>query len=339
MVKRFAILALNFAALGGSAQENVRLNKSGDHIDVFIGGRSFTTFIFSDSLAKPVLYPVIASSGTEVTRGFPIHPRAGEPTDHPHHVGIWFNFENVNGLDFWNNSYAIPTDKKSRYGLIKTNRTVLFRSGKVGELTYTAAWVNQQGDTLIIENTLLNFSGGPHRRVIDRKTTLTGRQTVLLKDAKDGLYAIRVARELQLPDSAERSYLDAHGIETKVAANIASSGNYRTSEGKTGDAVWSTRARWCSLYGKLRQDSISIQIIDHPKNVNYPTFWHARGYGLFAANPLADAVFTNNAHQTNLTLSKDKSVVFRYRIIVSDGQQLPGSKALDDEADKFAKTR
>ena len=91
-------------------------------IAITAGGQPFTEFIYPDSLEKPVLYPIYAPDGQLITRGFPMHPRPGEPVDHPHHLGLWFNYENVNGLDFWNNSYAIPVEKKHLYGWIRTRR-------------------------------------------------------------------------------------------------------------------------------------------------------------------------------------------------------------------------
>ena len=91
-------------------------------VNIFIGQQLFTSFLYPDTLEKPVLYPIHAANGTVVTRGFPLNPKPDDPTDHPHHIGLWFNFENVNGLDFWNNSYAIPKEKKNLYGWIKTDR-------------------------------------------------------------------------------------------------------------------------------------------------------------------------------------------------------------------------
>lgn len=81
-------------------------------INVFVGDKLFTSFLYPDTLEKPVLYPVYTVNGTDVTRGFPLNTKPGDPTDHPHHIGIWFNYENVNGLDFWNNSFAIPKEKR-----------------------------------------------------------------------------------------------------------------------------------------------------------------------------------------------------------------------------------
>src|SRR5689334_18938673 len=60
-------------------------------VDIFIGNKPFTTFLYPDTLEKPVLYPVHAANGTVVTRGFPLNPGPGDPTDRPHHIGIWFN--------------------------------------------------------------------------------------------------------------------------------------------------------------------------------------------------------------------------------------------------------
>src|SRR5436309_5532661 len=88
-----------FFLLPAQKKEMVQLVRSptGKKIDIFIGGKIFTSFLYPDTLEKPVLYPVHAANGVIVTRGFPLDTQSGDPTDHPHHVGIWFTFENVNG--------------------------------------------------------------------------------------------------------------------------------------------------------------------------------------------------------------------------------------------------
>lgn len=322
-----------------SAQQKVTFQRSYQKIDVLINNQPFTSFLFPDTLEKPVLYPIYAANGTIVTRGFPLNPRPGEPTDHPHHVGSWFNFENVNGLDFWNNSYAIPKEKKAAYGWIQTLPDIQTNEGKNGVLVYQANWVNQQNNPLLQEVTTFEFSGNKNERIIDRMTTLIADTLVLFKDAKDGMLAIRLAQELQIPDKKEKQFTDDKGNTTNVEAsgdNVAT-GNYLTSEGKQGDSAWSTRGRWCKVYGKMGEDSVSITIIDHPGNPNYPTFWHARGYGLFSANPLGEAIFTNGKSAKNLTLQKGEYVVFRYRIIIQNGHDTPSVGELNKLADEFAK--
>src|SRR3954469_11918026 len=308
---------------------------------VTIGGQPFTTFLYPDTLEKPVLFPIAAANGTTVTRGFPLATRPGDPTDHPHHIGLWFDFENVNGLDFWNNSYAIPQEKKSGYGWIKTDRILETKSGEKGTLSYHANWTNQANSVLLEEVTHFVFSGNEHQRIIDRITTLTADTTVLFKDAKDGMLGLRVARQLQIPSKEDQHYTDDKGNITLVKGgnDTIANGNYLTSEGKTGDDAWSTRARWCKMFGKMGSDSVSITIIDHPGNVNYPTFWHARGYGLFAANPLGENIFTNGKSAKNLQLHKGQSITFHYRIVIQNGNTTLSPRQIDALATDFAKVK
>lgn len=340
LLSTFIVLIAYVSLAYAQDSQPVAIRKSGkDKIDVSIGGKPFTSFLYGGNIEKPVLYPLIAAHGATVTRGFPLNPRPGEPIDHPHHVGLWFNFENVNGLDFWNNSYAIPAEKKHLYGWIKTDRITEVKSGKVGVLAYHARWTNQANSTLLEENTTFYFSDDGSRRIIDRVTTLTADTTVAFNDAKDGMLGLRLARELQIPATTDQKFTDNKGNVTVVKAgeDKISNGNYLTSEGKTGDAAWSTRGVWCKVYGKMGRDSVCIAIIDHPENPNYPTFWHARGYGLFAANPLGEKVFTNGRSAKNLSLQKGQSVTFRYRIVIQDGSTTLSKKELDAMASAFAK--
>ena len=307
--------------------------------NILIGGKLFTSFLYPDTLEKPVLYPVYTAAGTDVTRGFPLSPKVGDPTDHPHHIGIWFNFENVNGLDFWNNSYAIPFEKKQAYGWIRTDQIIRTSNGKKGKLAYSANWTNIKNEVLLEETTSFEFSGNEHERIIDRITTLTANQDVAFNDAKDGLLGMRLAHELQIPSTQDQKFTDNKGNVTivKGGTDKTANGNYMTSEGKQGNDVWSTRAIWCKVYGKMGHDSVSIAIIDHPSNPNYPTFWHARGYGLFAANPLGEKVFTNGRSSKDLQLKKGDSVTFRYRIVIHNGSQTISKSRLDELAQAFGK--
>ena len=307
-------------------------------IAIMVGNQPFTEFIFPDSLEKPVLYPIYAPDGQIITRGFPVAPRPGEPTDHPHHLGLWFNYENVNGLDFWNNSFAIPSDRKHLYGRIKTTGIEQTKSGKKGILTYKANWVDQQGNILLSETTTFIFSADDHQRTIDRSTLLIAQQDVSLEDAKDGLLGLRVAHQLELPSKETRQFTDNKGNVTSVTANSgpAVTGNYLTSEGKQGDSAWATRGVWCLLYGKMGDDTISIAMVDYPGNPGYPTFWHARGYGLFSANPLGQKIFSNGKLALHYKLKKGESASFRYRIIIAADKNRISTEILDQAASAFA---
>jgi hypothetical protein len=309
-----------------------------NQINILIGGKPFTTFLYPDTLEKPVLYPVHAANGAVVTRGFPLDPKPGDPTDHPHHIGIWFNFENMNGLDFWNNSYAIAKEKKNLYGWIKTDKILQTTSGAKGVLAYHANWTNQKNKVLLQETSHFAFSGNAHTRIIDRVTVLKADTLCVFNDAKDGMLGMRLAHELQMPTTKDQKFTDDKGNVTivKGGKDKVPTGNYLTSEGKAGNDAWSTRGVWCKISGKMGADSVSIAMIDHPANPNYPTFWHARDYGLFAANPLGEKIFTNGKSVKNLTLKKGESVTFRYRIVIEDGAKTLNVKELNSLAKIFA---
>lgn len=311
---------------------------AGNRIDVMIGKKPFTSFLYPDTLEKPVLYPVFAVNGIDVTRGFPMNPKSGDPTDHPHHIGIWFNYENLNGLDFWNNSYAIPKDKKHLYGWIKTDKILEIKGGSKGLIKYHANWLNQGNKVLVEETTSMEFSQLGNKRFIDRITTLKANTEAKFADAKDGMFAIRLAHELQMPSTQDQKFTDDKGNVTVIKAgnDKVPTGNYINSSGKAGDNVWSSRGNWCKVYGKMGNDSVAITIIDHPKNPNYPTFWHARGYGLFAANPLGEKIFTNGKSEFKLTLQKGQSITFRYRVVVENGKATSTFKDAEKMAVEFA---
>ena len=269
-------------------------DEAGRRVDITIDGKPFTSYIYPETLKKPVLYPLRTANGTLVTRGFPLDPRPRERFDHPHHVGLWFNHGDVNGLDFWNNSNDIPADRAPKMGTIRHKRVIETKSGADrGELAVEMDWLTADGTAILRETTRFVFRGGDSRS-IDRITTLTALdRQVVFRDNKEGSLGLRVTRELEQPAEKPELFTDASGKETKVPVldNTGVTGLYTSSEGLTGDAVWGTRGRWCMLAGKIGTEPVTIAILDHPSNPNSPTYWHARGYGLFSANVFGRKVF------------------------------------------------
>lgn len=343
-MKKYLILALLSGSLYANAQtKNVGFipHKDGNKIDVLIDGRYFSSFLYSDQVEKPILYPLNTASGLTITRGFPLNTRDQERTDHPHHVGLWLNYESVNGLDFWNNSYNIPAEKKNKYGWIRSVEVLQTKEGaKEGKLVYTANWERQDRHVLLKEKTTLIFSGTDQTRTVDRITTLTAlKDTVYFKDVKDGMLGLRVTKELELPSNQVAEFSDSQGNRTKVSASTnGANGDYLTSAGKKGNEAWGTRADWCLLSGVKDGQEISVAIIDHPKNPGYPTYWHARDYGLFAANPLGQEVFSKGKESLNLRLLPGQSITFRYRVLLTSSEK-PTSANLQKQALEFSKIK
>src|SRR5213079_3228420 len=92
---------------------------------------------------------------------------------------------------------------------------------------------------------------------------------------------------------------------------------------RKGDAAWGTRGRWCNLSGIVGSEPVTISILDNPSNPGFPTYWHARGYGLFAANPLGQSALSNGKDTLNLALEPGKSVTFKYRVLILSGAAKP----------------
>jgi len=296
-------------------------------VDVTVGGQPFTSYIYPTSLMKPVLYPLRTAAGTVVTRGYPLEPRQGERVDHPHHAGLWFEYGNVSGIDFWNNSTAIKKADAPKMGTI-LHRAVKNSTSGAGEGTLDVVneWVNSQGRVLLKEDTKFIFRAHEGFRSVDRITTLTAvDSTVTFTDDKEGLIGMRVARSLEQPSNTPEKFVDATGRATTVAVldNTGVTGQYTSSEGKVGDAVWGTRGRWTMLTGTVGTEPVTLAILDHPKNVGYPTYWHARGYGLFAANNLGQKVMSGGKEELNFSLPAGKSVTFRHQVLVLHGTATP----------------
>ena len=318
------VLAITFSI--AMAQPKIKLvTKAAEKkIDVLIGGKLFTSYIYPDNIKKPVLWPVVTDGGNEVTRQFPLKNKAGERADHPHHVGIWLNYGDVNGLDFWNNSEAISLENADKYGTIYHETLESTKSGK-GEATIltTASWKDSKGNKLLNEISEFTFSVKGKTRIIDRTTMLKAENgKVNMPDNKEGMFAIRLTRALELPAKGKVKLTDSHGNVTEVDASDdkTATGNYLSSEGIEGSKVWGTRAKWMKLYGEINGEKVAVVIFDHPGNMGYPTYWHARGYGLFAANTLGQKVFSEGKEELNFSIENGETATFRYRLAVFSGE-------------------
>ena len=249
-----AFLALFvFAAPRPNDHVSITIDETSRRVDVTIDGKPFTYYIWPITLKKPVLYPLRTDKGTVVTRGYPLEQRPGERIDHPHHAGLWFNYEDVNGIDFWNNSDAIKPDQAPKMGTIFHRSIVSTKSGEHGELDVETEWVTFDKKVLLNEHTHFVFRGAPGFRSVDHITTLTALDSkVNFPDAKDGMLGLRVVRALEIPSEKPDVYTDASGRPTVVAKldNTGVNGTYLTSEAKKATppgaraVVGATSAAW-----------------------------------------------------------------------------------------------
>lgn len=334
------VCALPVITEGQHQRIQVTADEANRRVDVTIDGKPFTSYIYPTTLKKPVLYPVRTANGIAVTRGFPLEPKAGERVDHPHHAGLWFNHGDVNGLDFWNNSDDIAADRGGKMGTIVHRRVVEAKGGNdQGELIVEMDWLTPDRTAILRERTQFLFRGTADNRSIDRITTLTALDApVVFRDNKEGVLGLRVTRALEQPADKPEVFTDATGKPTKVPVldNTGVTGLYASSEGLKGDAVWGTRGRWAALQGVVERQPVTLVMLDHPSNPGFPTYWHARGYGLFSANPLGRKVFDDKQESLVITLKPQASIAFRHRVLILNGSVAP--EAIERHHQAFAGT-
>jgi hypothetical protein len=295
--------------------QEVKFAETDFRVDVKIGDRLFTSYLHTPDpdrpllapgvlQTKPVLHPLLSPSGIAVTRGYPFEDVPGEDQDHPHHMGIYFTVDRVNGDNgFWNNSrQALPA--------IRHLEIIDKEEGRGrGSLTVRSEWIGADGTPLLQEDREMVFLViDDSTYAVDFTITLTPAQgPVSFGDTKEGMFAIRVAQWLTEKETGR--YLNSEGGEQEKG-------------------VWGKRAKWVRLQGERKGRSLGIAIFDHPTSTNAPTYWHARGYGCFSVNPLGQLDFqeahkVSEARAFDLRLQPGRKALFKYRVLVYEGDPRP----------------
>jgi len=310
---RLISLVLIQATLLVGGDKPVTFVPHGDQIDVGIGGKPFATYYFGAEVPKPYLYPLRSAEGIIVTRGFPMVTRIpGESRDHPHHRSMFFAHGDINGVDFWGEAKFEEKTPVHVMGKTYTSedlpkgRTVFTRLEESkggpdsGTLRALFSLLGPDGKVMGSETQEYTFRGDESSRTIDCSFTIAADHGTPLKigDTKEGTFAIRVVRNLQEP-----------------AVKMLNS------EGAVGEKnIWGKRADWVDYSGVVGGERIGIAIFDNPRNIKHPTYWHARGYGLFAVNPFGEHDFYNDPKRDgSVAIAAGGSLTLRYRVLIHDG--------------------
>lgn len=257
---------------------DVRLERRADRVDVTIDGRPFTSYVHAGH-PKPILFPIVGPTGAGLTRQWPVVDGvAGEPHDHPHHESLWFTHGDVNGHDFWASHPLAGKPALASGPRIEHVQILRCESGPVGILETANRWVTAAGEVVCTDTRRIEFSAAADVRTIDYSVTIhAGAEPVTFGDTKEGTMALRVRPELQ-PKAVDAS----RGVTGRIV----------NSEGHENAAAWGKSARWVDYSGRIDGIMTGVAILDHPDNLRHPCHWHARDYGLVAANPFGLHDFT-----------------------------------------------
>ncbi len=287
-----AVLLSTISASAIAAEFKLVRNDHG--VTVNLNGKLLTRF-YERSGAKPILWPLIGPTGSEMTRGYPMQP-AGEfeKEDHIHHRSLWFDHGDVNGVSFWAETEG--------HGTIVHRGYLKIQSGPQGELVTHNDWVAPSGDTVFCRDTRrYRFSVQGDQSLIDFDVTVSaGERPVFFGDTKEGSFGIRVAGSMRTERDGGGTIINSEGLVNKEA--------------------WGKRAAWVDYSGPVDGQIVGIAILNHPASFRFPTYWHVRTYGLFAANPFGLHHFTGAKGQPGrLELAPGDSFALHYRVILHRG--------------------
>ncbi len=268
-------------------------------VAVKIDGQPFAEYL-TKSGSKSIVWPIYGPTGKLMTRSWPMDDKVAseKDRDHIHQRSLWFTHGDVNGIDFWSEGK----------GRIEHREFVKKTGGEEAVIVTKNDWVSPDGKKVLEDERTFTFGGDKDARWIDVDIALMATEgPVVFGDTKEGSFGVRV------PSSVR--------VETLKGGKIVNS------DGKQNLAAWGKPAAWVDYHGPIDDETLGIAILNHPSSFRYPTHWHVRTYGLFAANPFGLSDFTNGKEKGEYTLPKGAGLRLRYRVLLHKGDEREGHVA------------
>lgn len=291
---------------------SVVLERHTGSIDVLIDGKPFTTYYFSPDVAKPYLMPLRTSSGLTVSRDYPVgntvtEAQSKERSFEPHQRPLYFGHGNLNGLDFWEEPVFqryYDDHPRQPYGHTSVDTVAeLPADGNGPGIQARFRLLDPNNRVVGQETQTFRFHGGGSTRTIDCEFVITASAgPITMGDTKEGTFGLRLSRQLSAP--------------------LVRMTNSNGAEGER--AIWGKPADWVEYSGVISSVPVHVAVFDHPASFRHPTTWHARGYGLLAANPFGWREFAKDDNKDgSWTVPEGKSLTFRYRVFIREGDVSP----------------
>lgn len=287
---------------------------------VTVDGQPFAVYL-TKSGHQPAVWPIIGPGGQAMTRSFPMGPRLeGEPDDHPHHRSLWFTHGSVNGLDFWMEPDAQKSEVKKNQ-IVHREFVDVGKHGDAARIVSRNDWISD-GKKVCEDERMLEFGVDELGRWIDFAVEVTASEMPLVfGDTKEGSFGVRVP--------------------ATVAIEGEKGGHILNSRLDLDEQAWGRAAEWVDYSGPVDGKPAGITIFDLPDSFRYPTRWHVRTYGLFAANPFGEEDFVveagpkNEGPQGEAKLAKGEKLRLHYRVLFHNGE--PTKAQLDEYYKKIRK--
>ncbi len=310
-----SLLVLMTASAPVGAQ--IQVEKTANTVQFVQDGKLLTEYHIGPKVAKPYFWPVMAPGQVPVTRAWPMEKATkGGSTDHVHQKSLWFchgdvipegiqlkvKIPNVAGVDYW-------AEHPGHGHIVCTNVKIGSTGGEIGKVVTSNEWLTPKGQKILDET-----------RTITVKPMAEGWLLVLDCDLAASVCPITFG------DTKEGSM----GVRVNDQLTERKGGVLTNDQGKQKEKnLWGRQARWCDYSGKVDGEEVGIAIFDAPSN-SVQACWHARGYGLLAANPFGRqrSRFPDRKGQTDLVkLDKGEHLKLRYGVYVHTGDVESGKVA------------
>ena len=281
-------------------------------VTVRVDGKVFASYVI-DQVNKPFLWPVYGPTGKLMVRSFPFEKIEGEQQDHPHHRGILFGHESAANINTWHERLTFeeelgnPKKEEAAKKRIASLGRIVHR--EFTELTADADravvaevcdYLDADGKLHATEERRLVFRATGEMRSIDFDQDLIAVSApVTWEDRKDSGVGIR--------------------LPTSMAVDSSKGGRIVNSEGFKDAEAWGKAAKWCDYSGPVEGETLGVAILSHPSTFRYPTRWHVRPYGLFAANPFASSQYDKALPDASITVPVGERLKLRHRFVFHKG--------------------
>ena len=295
-------LFLGCAALSTRLQAaEFKVEQDAEGVTVTVDGKLFTRYVNRAGF-KPILWPLVGPTGKEMTRAWPMREgNADEKQDHVHQKSFWFTHGNVNGVSFW--------DENKGHGEIVHREYVRVSGGDRATIVTRNDWLGPDGTKVCRDERTLVFHSDDTTRSIDFQVTIyADDKEVVFGDTKEGSFGVRTAGTVDVDKKKGGRIVNAEGLADAEA--------------------WGKPSPWVDYYGPISEETLGIAIMNHPSSFRYPTHWHVRTYGLFAANPFGLHDFYNDKSKDGShRMMPGDSFTLRYRVVLHAGDAAAGKIA------------
>lgn len=257
--------------------------KVGSKINVTIGNKYFTSYIFSEDEKYPFFYPVNGPvSGGSVT--------SMRNAVYPHHTSLFFGCDMVNGGNYWQEGLE-------RGRIISVNAEILKQGGDSVIITDECIWSRPDAVSPIKDTRRYTITS-PSETIsqIDVEIKMETLMDVTIKKTNHSLFSARMAADLAVTNGG--TIINAEGAKSE-----------KDTFGKG--------SPWIDFYGKRGNAIEGLAIFQHPSNPWYPSPWFTRDYGFMSPTPMYWP-----ANDIDTFLKKGDVLTLRYRVLVHSGDYL-----------------